>query len=147
MLAELMRLRALGWRDRWLLLQSLMLLPATALALRVVTPLRLQAITQGSPKCGTGANDHGSATRIAHLVAAASEYGPYRASCLPQSLVLQYFLSRAGIASELRFGVNKNDGAVRAHCWIEVAGEPLIDSPAVHRHYAALDVTAPRWPR
>ena len=134
----------LPWHERWLLLRAAMLLPLTAVAVRVLPLPFLQRLT--SPSTASRMSDHERADRTAHMVAAAAEYGLYRASCLPQSLVLQYFLSRAGIRSELRFGVNKSDGAVRAHCWIEVNGAPLIDSSDVHRHYAALEAPA-RWPR
>jgi hypothetical protein len=81
------------------------------------------------------------------MVAAAAEYGPYRASCLPQALVLQWLLRRDGIRGELRYGVKKLNHAVTAHCWVELEGEPLIDSPVVHRHFAVLEPSPARWSR
>jgi hypothetical protein len=140
--------RKLPWRERWWLAQSLVLLPVTALALRVV-PLRRLRVVFDRPRSKRRDNDVTRATRIAHMVAAAAEYGPYRATCLPQSLVLQLLLRNDGMRGELKYGVRKVDDTVAAHCWVELDGAPLIDSPDVHRRFAVLEPSAPaaRWVR
>ena len=132
-------LRKLSWFERRMLAESLLLLPMTSLALRFL-PLRVIRVVNDRPRRWRREPiDRGRAGRIAHMVAAAAQHGPYRASCLPQSLVLQFLLRRDGMRGELRYGARKIDGAVQAHCWIEINGEPLIDSPQVHRHYAVLE--------
>jgi len=128
----------LPWRERWLLIQSALLLPLTAAALRVV-PLRHLHDLVDRPSAGRRATDLARANRTAHMVAAAAEYGPYRASCLPQSLVLQFMLRRDGMRGELKYGVRRMDNHVTAHCWIELDGEPLIDSSEVRRQFAVLE--------
>ena len=127
----------LSWRERWHFAQAVVLLPLTAAALRFV-PLRRWRGVIDRPRPRRRPHDKARADRIAHMVAAAAAYGPYRASCLPQSLVLQWLLRRDGMRGELRFGVRRIGGDLTAHCWIELDGEPLIDSGEVRRHFAVL---------
>ncbi len=60
-----------------------------------------------------------NANGIARLVAIAANHGPYRATCLRQSLALWWLLRRRGIPAELRIGVRKDDGDLKAHAWVE----------------------------
>lgn len=64
-------------------------------------------------------------TSTEYAVAMAGALFPGRALCLEQSLTLYYFLRRAGVASELRIGVQPNPFA--AHAWVEVKGIPVND--------------------
>jgi hypothetical protein len=48
------------------------------------------------------------------------------ARCLAKALVLQWMLGRRGIASEVRIGVRRGDGPLRAHAWVERRGQVLI---------------------
>ena len=139
MAVKVAQLRKLTWFEWRLLAGSLVLLPITALALRVLRLGTVRVVNDRPRRWRRDPPDRARADRIAHMVAAAAHHGPYRASCLPQSLVVQYLLRRDGMRGELRYGVRKTDGAVHAHCWIEIDGEPLIDSPEVHRHYAVLE--------
>lgn len=136
---------ALGWNERWLFAQALVLLPIAALALRAMPFGRLRSLLD-RPMLNASTDHRARASRIAHMVAAAGAYGPYRATCVPQSVVLQWLLRREGIRGEMRYGVRKADGAVSAHCWIELDGEPLIDSPAVRDQFAVLDPPAAASP-
>jgi hypothetical protein len=139
---NLAKFRKLSWFERRLLLESLLLLPASELALRFV-PLRNLRLVNDRPRpFRREPVDRARAERIAHMVAAAAEYGPYHATCLPQSFVLQFLLRRDGMRGEMRYGVKKIDGVMAAHCWIEIDGAPLIDSPQVHRHFAVLQPQA-----
>lgn len=67
--------------------------------------------------------------RMAQLVAAAGRNHLHPMTCLRQTLTLQRLLGRQGVASTLRIGVRKSDGAVQAHAWLEVDGEVLEASP------------------
>jgi hypothetical protein len=62
------------------------------------------------------------ARRIARMVKIAASHGPYRATCLPQSLTLWLLLRRRGIASSLRIGVRKEISRLDAHAWVEIDG-------------------------
>lgn len=131
------RLLALSWRERWLFAQSLLLLPMAAIALRVVPFGHVRRFIDRSGSASL-VIDRSKADRIAHMVAAASVYSPYRATCLPQSLVLMLLLHRNGLAGDLQFGVATTPRTLPAHCWVEVNGEPLIDSTAVYQQFATL---------
>jgi len=50
-------------------------------------------------------------------------------NCLERSLVSYRFLSQAGAAPELAFGVSRNrDDPVPGHAWVRLDGEPVHDS-------------------
>ena len=72
------------------------------------------------------------------MVKAASVHGLCSATCLPQSLLLWWFLKRRGIDGDLRFGVNKTENQLEAHAWIEVHGVPVNDTEDVQERYAPL---------
>lgn len=80
-----------------------------------------------------------TAGRIARLVGIAANHGPYRATCLRQSLALWWLLRRRGVAAELRIGVRKEEGELLAHAWVECGGQALNDGQGVSKSYAAFD--------
>lgn len=137
------RLLHLGAREYVLLAAALVLVPLTALRLRVAGFTRRSrppALAQSPPR--TGETEIVRAT--AHMVAAAAHC--YGASCLPQSIALQWLLRQQGIATRLCFGVRKDGGVLDAHAWVEYRGQPLIDSPAVHGKFAVLEPSDPNRP-
>jgi len=71
----------------------------------------------------------------AKMVTVAAQRGPFRASCLPQSLVLWWLLRRQGIDNELRFGVRKNPDRLEAHAWVELSNTVLNDRADVGRRF------------
>ncbi len=71
----------------------------------------------------------------AKMVTVAAQRGPFRASCLPQSLVLWWLLRRQGIDNELRFGVRKNPDRLEAHAWVELSNTVLNDRADVSRRF------------
>jgi hypothetical protein len=86
-----------------------------------------------------------TAERIARLVAIAAHRGPYRATCLRQSLSLCWLLLRRGIPAEIRIGVRKEGGELQAHAWVEYPGSTLGQeatryAPFIQRHASASSV-------
>jgi hypothetical protein len=79
---------------------------------------------------GGGAAVLNRARRYAGLLESASRVPFLRARCLQQSLALYLWLRGEGVASELRIGVRKEGGALRAHAWIELDGQVVNDHPA-----------------
>jgi hypothetical protein len=77
--------------------------------------------------------------RVACMVRAASIYGLFRATCLPQSLTLWWMLRRRRIPVEIFIGVRKDDQRLEAHAWVELCGTVLNDSDDVHQRFAAFD--------
>jgi hypothetical protein len=69
-------------------------------------------------------------SRLVWAVRAASRRVPM-ASCLTQSLALQFLLIRAGHSSQLHIGVKKDpQTGFQAHAWVESAGCMLLSTPA-----------------
>jgi hypothetical protein len=63
--------------------------------------------------------------RIAWAVSVARHVVP-RATCLPQALVTEAFLTQDGYRADLRMGVQKTDaGRLAAHAWVE-SGDRIV---------------------
>jgi hypothetical protein len=141
--------------DRRLLLQALIGLPATALALRLFGFNRwytgLRRLVR--PRRKLAVPNMMRAYRIARLVRLANGRLRPSANCLQRSLVLWTLLRRHGVESDLRIGVRKADGrtasqadtstpangAFEAHAWVEWQGVVLNDAPDVRRRYAPFE--------
>ncbi len=50
-----------------------------------------------------------------------------RPGCLTRGVTLYYALRRAGDDISLCFGVGTDQGEVAGHCWLDKAGEPLLE--------------------
>jgi hypothetical protein len=141
MVAKWLELRCLSWSQRWALAQSLVLLPLMALGLRFFGFKRWQALlSQFAADIQSVSGEQAllirKARSITRMVGAASRHGPYRASCLPQSLTLWWLLRRQGIVSQVRIGVRKVMGELEAHAWVEFQGQVLNDGADVHQRFA-----------
>lgn len=142
---RLRRFQSLCGRDRWLVVQAMVLLPLTALALRLVGFQRCKAtLCRWVPKLKAGSADRPDASieqarQVARMVQAASRHGLRRANCLEQSLVLWWMLLRRGVPAGLRIGVRKAEGCMRAHAWVELGGVVLNDAEDVLQRYAPFE--------
>ena len=58
---------------------------------------------------------------------------PWRRTCLTRSAVLYHLLRSGGIPVELRIGVQKRDGVLEAHAWLEAPSSPVPFSTAVEK--------------
>lgn len=148
-MAGISRLLRLTWRERGLLAAALVLLPLAAGLLRVAGFARLRAGAVAPPRQPGAPARSGDAARVratVRMVAAAGHHGLYQATCLPQSLVLQWLLRAQGIQTELQLGVRKDGGALGAHAWVEYRGQPLLETADVHQRFAAFEParSAPR---
>ena len=64
---------------------------------------------------------------------------PWRYTCLRRSLVLFHLLRRAGCPVALHIGVRKQDGALQAHAWLVLAGEPYLEPDSnEHRDFRVI---------
>jgi hypothetical protein len=121
-----------SWQERQLFLEALLLLSATALALRVIGFRRWQSFlarraSLAGPRDGNMAQTLHLARLAVHSVRRASRYCPWPASCLQQSLTLVWLLYCRRIDSQLRIGVRKEGGRFEAHAWVEHRGVVLYD--------------------
>jgi hypothetical protein len=96
---------------------------------------RLRRVLQQVSRSATVADAH-AAERLAARVARVARLVP-RSRCLDRALVLVECLRGAGAAAELRFGVRRGPGVLRAHAWVE------LDGRAIGEDAAALAALAP----
>ena len=146
---RLEQLRTLAPWERLLLVRLALLLPAIGAALRLLGFKRTRdllarfAHSSEAPPAAEDAAMADTAHRIARLVGIAAHHGPYRATCLRQSLALWWLLGRRGISAELRIGVRKDGGGLQAHAWVEHKGQALNDMQGVTASYAAFQPSIP----
>ena len=130
--------------EQFLFFRATVLLAIVGIGLRSVSFRRIEGLL-GSTNISVGkelspVDASTQARNTARIVAFASSYGPYRANCLPTSLVLRRYLLRQGIQADLRVGVRKAiNGSLEAHAWVEHAGEPLINRADVYQDFAPFD--------
>jgi hypothetical protein len=68
------------------------------------------------------------AVRVAHPLV--------RTGCLTRGLTLYWFLRRAGLDVDLRFGIDPGEQAAGdAHCWLTLDGEPINEKRDPRVHY------------
>ena len=60
--------------------------------------------------------------------------------CLPISLIFWWMLRREGIETKLYFGMQKEQGNLLAHAWIEHDGIPVTADKNVRRKYKSFEV-------
>jgi hypothetical protein len=77
-------------------------------------------------------------SRLEWAVRAVSRRVPM-ASCLTQSLALQFLLVRAGRPSEIHIGVKKDmETGFHSHAWVECEGSVLLSGPSEVAMYSRL---------
>ncbi|HEY0303238.1 MAG TPA: lasso peptide biosynthesis B2 protein [Rhizomicrobium sp.] len=126
-------------RRRWLLLEAVIWLALSRLALLFV-PFRVLAQRFGQVAAGRAdggmvgtadADQQAQAVAVGWAVTRAARYVPFRAVCLPQAIAAKAMLSRRRVASVMHFGVAKKPHeALMAHAWlnagpVEVTGFPV----------------------
>lgn len=111
------------WRGRWLVLDVLVLLGATRLALLVVPFRRLaSALGPADSESPDEVDDVAlaEARRIAWAIRAVSRRTPWPSTCFPQALTALILLRRRGIPGTLYLGAAfRPDGVgLEAHAWL-----------------------------
>lgn len=138
---RLRRFLALPGADRRGLAAAWVALAVTDVELRVVGFRRLirhiEQPTRSRPR-PPQSGDIDQARRSAMWLAVASRRHVAPAYCLHRSLSLHAKLRREGLPSELRIGVRKQDGVLRAHAWVELGGQVINDSTMSVRAFTQL---------
>ena len=142
------KLKALS-KDEWkVLLSSMLLLPAIAVALRLKgfkwtrsflqkrSPHTATSPASNAPSPGELQNTLVTAQSVARMVSVAANHGPYRTNCLKRSLATWWLLQRKGISTELNIGVNRDDGPFKAHAWLEYMGHTLVEADDLSQRYS-----------
>ena len=146
---KLNKLRQLSRAERKLLFQSVLLLPLVHMALLFLGYDRLRQLiektmplkTIATPVTETGTLQH--ARELARIVSIAAGHGPYKATCLRQSLLLWGILRAEGMQSEICFGVRMNGHQLEAHAWVECKGVVVNELASVYEQFYALKGALP----
>ena len=143
---KLDRWRALSRHERGLLVGLVFLLPAIGIALRLLGFRRTSRLLRGSTESTTAraevsAESQALAMRLGQLVSIASRHGPYRRSaCGNRSR--SWLLRRRGLPAEVRVGVGKHDGRVRAHAWGDWRAQSSTTVRRLRRNTPPMGLTA-----
>lgn len=139
MLGRLRGLRKLPWRERWLFIVLLVLLPLVSALLACAGYVRsrrwLEAVSGGQARRVPSEVELAQAQRVAQLAGLAGRWGAVPATCLRQSLLVYTVLRRRGFDPLLQIGVRKPGDVVEAHAWVELAGQPLGAGDLGHRAF------------
>ena len=73
----------------------------------------------------------------ARMVEAAGRECWVHAKCLERSLTAWWLVRRQHVPAQLRIGVRRDEGDLRAHAWVEVSGVVLNDNAEIFRGYKA----------
>ena len=142
-MGNLSKFKALPGDEKRLVAAAAALLPLTDLALRIAgykkTQDFLAANTADRKILPLSPVDRlARSQRVAYCVRVAARRGPYRVTCLRESLLTWWLLRRRGIPATLRIGVGKEAADLKAHAWVEVDGQPIIDDEEALGNFAGI---------
>jgi hypothetical protein len=139
------RFRNRSPEDRRLILHAALILPLTAIGLRVFGFQRLKELIEeySLPAHYLPAlppdEQIDLALRIVQAVHSVELHGPAPPNCLNRSMTLWWLLRRKGIDGQLQIGARKEGGHFEAHAWVEHGGQVLNDGARMHELYARFD--------
>jgi hypothetical protein len=142
-MGNLAKFKALPGDEKRLVAAAAVLLPLTDLALRTFGYQKTQDFLAANTADRkvlpfSPADRMTRSQRVAYCVRVAARRGPYRATCLRESLVTWWLLRRRGIPATLRIGVGKEAADLKAHAWVEVDGQSIIDGEEALRDFAGI---------
>lgn len=138
----------LSGNERRLLTVSLLLLPTTIAAHRVlgyrrllgaletILPITRRVRARRVPDCAE--KELELAESVSRIVQIASNRTLLHPTCLQQSIYLWWLLASRGLSANLRVGVRKKNDRFEAHAWIEFRGRVLNDTADVTSRYTPL---------
>ena len=126
--------RRLGWRDRSLLFEALVLL-GMARATVLFIPFKRVAPHLGQAQHATAPGDPSDiARRVAKAIYLVSRHTPWDSNCFAQALAGHVMLRRRHAASTLYLGVYKKAEEFAAHAWIRHADLIVTGGPGQERY-------------
>lgn len=111
---------------------------AVPLIMRLPLP-RVAALLTRPPRRGPPSG--GEVERLERLVALAPRVARplVRPGCMTRGVTLFWFLRRAGLDVELRFGVDPSgEASTDGHCWLSLDGEPFLEKQDPRGRFAEL---------
>lgn len=134
--ARMITASRLGLHDWLVVAESLVLLAWVELAIRVGAPSRVLSWATTPHRVNGTEPSEAEIRRLTWLHGMAANYHPMGPRCLTRSLSLARLLSRAGVVTQLKVGVNQHQGRLTAHAWVERNGRVLNDDVLVHQEFA-----------
>ena len=130
----------LSRKDRGLLLKAWILLLGIDWSLRLVPFHYLRGwLFNPAPVSVTAKTDPKDAIeRTSGAVNRAARNHIYPMTCLRRALALKHLLIGSGIWTELRFGVQRENGGLSAHAWLEYEGQPINEPQMVEKGFTTL---------
>ena len=130
--------------EQGLLIQALVLLPLVSLSLKLGGLSRTQTwlkwllkIPSASVLILPESASIPQARKTSELVNLVVRYNRPWATCLNESLLLEWLLHRQHIDSQLQIGVRRTNGKFEAHAWIECQGMVLNDRNRLAQYYSS----------
>jgi hypothetical protein len=134
MMSKLRRLLSMPFADKRLLARAWFALLAVDLGVRLASFDAVQRFIDAHGKRG-GVN---SPERLQRFVRLAARHHLWKMQCLPQAQALRWLLAREGIGATVQIGVRKDGGALEAHAWVELDGQPLGEPADVRERFSSL---------
>ena len=131
----------LSIRERIILLQALVLLPVITLLVKSLGLGKTQSwlVRLTSLPISSSPPQSERIWSTVKMVKIATRYHRFWNNCLRESLLLWWLLYRQGIISELRLGVQNQQGQFQAHAWVEYNGYPLNEFEDVRQRFATFN--------
>jgi hypothetical protein len=149
---RLARFLALSPTDRRLLLRAFAALAAVDITLRV-NGFQHAAETASRSRHAARevtSDDYPLIATYARWLSVAARHHIIPFQCLHRSLALQRWLVTQGLPGVLRLGVRKENGELKAHAWVELAGQVVGDEPSTISTFVPLirrTGELPNWTR
>ena len=123
----LRRLASLRPEELWLLIRMACVASVLPLFIRALSlPRLVRLFDPGSVPSGEPPPDPRPIVDLADGLLR-REIGPFHTNCVNRSLLLFYFLGRAGYPTVIFFGISHQDEGLAGHCWLEHRGDPLAE--------------------
>lgn len=134
------KLRRLAGREGRLLVQTIVLLPVSAVAMRLFGFRRVHAILdRAAPSLKEGELTEVEVQErvwmARRLLQLSLRWGLYRPNCLQRSMALWWLLRQQGLSSEFRIGARMREGVFEAHAWVERGDRVLNDRQDIAEQY------------
>jgi hypothetical protein len=139
-LKRIERFTALNFRGKLLLLKLTLIVAIIEISLRLLGFKKVVALLLRFAKKTKSATDISEKIqKYKKLIFLVSRIFPFAGKCLARSLALWWLLRNSGIETELKIGMQKKDGKMAGHAWVEYQEKPLVFNQNVAYNYTVLD--------
>lgn len=127
------------WRDKLYLLKMALVVTTIEIGLRLFGLKKIVAFLGKQSKTTIDTIDvDRTVEQHKKLIFLITLFFPFAGRCLARSLTAWWLLGRQGIRTNLKIGIEKKNGKVQAHAWLEYNEKPL-DYRNVAETYTVFD--------